>query len=360
MPPDQLPYADSPVSRNGPVDSLRLGEAYERSMGVMPEPSGWLDIHTHYFVPRPASSDAELIAALRDAHFMITEPPRFEPDALIAYCDRAGIAMQMLSNIPPTTAAIQASNDFGADIVRSNPKRFGLLAALPTDEPQEALREIQRVKPLGEGGQDPGRIAPDGFAVTTRRNEVQLGDEQLRPVWAELDRRGEVVFVHPNAYARGEDGRPSALVDVAFDTARTITHMLYSRVFLDFPRIRWVFAHCGGAFPALSGRVSLLGAESWVPNAKGVTREELRAQMSRLYVDTAATAATGMEPAVKMAGIEHVVYGADCGVPCSTVATMEENRGVVRDIAKRLTGNGDAVGMNGFNMFPAAKKRAVS
>ncbi|GAW16317.1 hypothetical protein ANO14919_057420 [Xylariales sp. No.14919] len=328
-------------------------------MAAATKPSGWLDIHAHYFVPRPESADVELVTALRDIHFMVTKAPRFEPAEAIAYCDRAGIAMQMLSNLPPTTEALRASNDFGASVVKDNPKRFGLLAALPTDEPEEAVQEIHRVKPL-DRPQKPGYIAPDGFAVTTKRNGVQLGDERLRPIWEELNRRSEVVFVHPNAYARGEDGRPAALIDVAFDTARTITSMLYNRVFLGFPQIKWVFAHCGGAFPALSGRVLLLGTEAWVPNAKGVTREELNEQMSRLYLDTAATAATGMEPAVKMTGIEHIVYGEDCGVPCSTEATMEENRAVVKLISNSLTGDEDAVGMNGFELFPAARMRAMS
>lgn len=300
------------------------------SLPAPPSPSGWLDIHTHFFPPRPASEDEHLVAALRDAHFMVTSPPRFNPTELLAYSDRAGIAMQMLSNIPPTTAALRASTDFGLSVVQAHPRRFGLLAALPTDEPAEAVR-----------------------------NGVGLGDERLRVVWEDLNRREEVVFVHPDAYTRGRDGRPSALIDVAFDTARTITDMLYNRVFLKFPDIKWVFAHCGGAFPALSGRVALLGAESWVLNAKGVTREDLQEQMARIHVDTAAAAGTGVEPAIKMTGIHHVVYGADCGVPCSTEATIEENRRIVRNISEKVTGDGEFLGMNGFDLFPAAKMRVI-
>ncbi|KAK7752014.1 hypothetical protein SLS62_005976 [Diatrype stigma] len=319
-----------------------------------PRPRGWLDIHTHFFTPRPASEDESLVAALRDAHFMVESPPRFSPADLLAYSDRAGVAMQMLSNIPPTTAALRASND-----LRRHPSRFGLLAALPTDEPEEAVREIRRVKPEeSRGGTgDADVLLPDGFAVTTMRNGTGLGAERLRPVWEELTKRGEVVFVHPNAYARGQDGRPSALVDVAFDTARTITDMLYSRVFLDFPRIRWVFAHCGGAFPALSRRVLLLGAQPWVPNARGLTREDLQAQMARIYVDTAATAQTGMEPAIKMTGIEHVVYGADCGVPCSTEDTMEENRRTVQAIAEKVMGDGD-FGLERVRLIPGSQDQS--
>lgn len=316
-------------------------------------PHGWLDIHGHFSLPRAPSEDAAVVEAFRGINFMLSKAPRFNAEETLAYNDRAGVSMQMLSNLPPTTDQIRKSNDFGLSIVARYPSRFGLLAALPTDEPDEALKEIGRMR-----NQD--TIEPDGFAVTTVRNGVSLGDSQLRPVWEELNNRKEVVFVHPNAYARGQDGRPSALIDVAFDTARTITNMLYNRVFLDFPKITWVFAHSGGAFPALSGRVLLLGIEPWVPNESRITKDEMKEQMSRIYMDTAATAATGMEPAVKMSGIEHIVYGADCGVPCSTEATMEENREYVMEIARKNTGNSDFVGTNGFDLFPNAKARAAS
>ncbi|KAI1246376.1 hypothetical protein MGN70_013275 [Eutypa lata] len=284
------------------------------SLPAPPSPSGWLDIHTHFFPPRPASEDEHLVAALRDAHFM--RPRRHRHANAIEHTADNGRSTRV--------------KYFGLTVVQAHPRRFGLLAALPTDEPAEAVR-----------------------------NGVGLGDERLRVVWEDLNRREEVVFVHPDAYTRGRDGRPSALIDVAFDTARTITDMLYNRVFLKFPDIKWVFAHCGGAFPALSGRVALLGAESWVLNAKGVTREDLQEQMARIHVDTAAAAGTGVEPAIKMTGIHHVVYGADCGVPCSTEATIEENRRIVRNISEKVTGDGEFLGMNGFDLFPAAKMRVI-
>lgn len=311
--------------------------------------SGWLDIHGHFFLPRSEAEDAELLKALNSAHFMVSEAPHFVPDEILAYNDRAGIAMQMLSYIPPTTSKLRQANDYGLSLVKQYPSRFGLLAALPTDEPEDTLEEIQRMRSQS--------LQPDGFAVTTKRGEIGLGQYCLRPVWEELNKRKEVVFVHPNAYVRGQDGRPSPLIDVAFDTTRTITDMVYNRVFLDFPQIKWVFAHCGGAFPTLSGRILLLGTESWVPNHNGLTKDDIWKQISSIYVDTAATAETGLEPALKMTGIEHVVYGADCGVPCSTEDTMEENREAVKAIAGRH-GDSEVVGMNGFELFPNAKARA--
>src|ERR1700749_1700715 len=98
--------------------------------------------------------------------------------------DRTGIQMQMLSNIPKSLDDLRASNDFGACLVEQYPKRFGLLAALPTDDPRAALAEIDRVDVA----------APDGYAVTCRYNDVYLGAPSLDPVWEELNRRRAVVF----------------------------------------------------------------------------------------------------------------------------------------------------------------------
>ena len=136
--------------------------------------------------------------------------------------------------------------------------------------------------------------------------------------------------------------------------------MIYQRVFSRFPNINFIFAHSGGALPVLAGRLTLLGTETWIQNPNNVTTQEIRKQLQSLWFDTAATAETGMEPAAKVAGIHKIVYGADCGVPCSTERTMEVNRGFVRAISEALSGDADTVGLNGWNLFPAARARAGS
>ena len=164
--------------------------------------------------------------------------------------------------------------------------------------------------------------------------------------------------MHPNAYAPPADGRPSPVIEVAFETARVGTDMVYRGLLKRYKNIKVVLAHCGGALPVLSGRLALLGAESWVPNPEGITKEDIKEQLSRLYVDTAATAETGLQPAVKMVGKSHVVYGADCGVPCSTPSTMEDNRQSVMNVAKSLGIDGNDIGAaNAWALFPSAAAR---
>lgn len=285
---------------------------------------------------------------MREAKFLVPEPFEWTPESTLAYLDKAGIAMQMLSNLPKQLDALKESNNYAASLVTKYPTRLGLLAALPTDNPGTALAEIERAT---------HDLHADGFAVTCNYNGVFLGDSSLDPVWAELNRRTAVVFVHPDAYAPASMGRPSPLIEVAFETARTVVDMLYAGTFRKFPSITFILAHSGGALPVLSGRLKLLGTEPWVPNPNRITQEEIKKQLAKLYLDTAATAPTGMAPALHMVSPNHLVYGADCGVPCSTEATMEANKRAVLEYEGLSRSQRDAIGRNVLSLFPAAATR---
>ena len=107
----------------------------------------------------------------------------------------------------------------------------------------------------------------------------------------------------------------------------------------------------------LFGRLKLLGTEPWVPNPNNVTQEKIQEQLAKLYRDTAATAPTGMAPALHMVSADHLLYGADCGAPCSTESTMEANRKVVLEYEGLLKGQCDAIGRDVLSLLPAAAKR---
>ena len=313
---------------------------------------GWIDVHGHFRLPESHEQAQQRLYLMRQGQFLLAKPDIWDAQAVIDYLDRAGVSMQMLSNIPKTLSALKTSNDFGASLVQQFPSRFGLLAALPTDNPDECLSEINRALKSF-------KIPADGFAVTTVYNGVGLSDPSLDAVWAELNERCATVFVHPDAYASPSQGRPAPLLEVAFDTTRTIIDMLYTGVFRRFPDIRFVIAHAGACVPVLSGRLELLGAEEWVPNPQGIAKEEIEGQLGKLYLDTAASAKSALDPAIRMVGIERCVYGSDCGVPCSTELTMEENRQSVCEVERRMMGKSGQIGINGWRIFREAANRAA-
>jgi len=80
-------------------------------------------------------------------------------------------------------------------------------------------------------------------------------------------------------------------------------------------------------------------------------------QLGSLYIDIATNEKTGLSPAIKMVGSGRCVYGADCGLPCSTEATMEENRRDVLGVEREVGLSEGSVGMNGWGLFPRAAER---
>ncbi|MEU6174604.1 amidohydrolase family protein [Streptantibioticus parmotrematis] len=310
---------------------------------------GWVDVHAHFTPPITERERTARWEAMRAQHFMAPRPHHWSPRATLDYMDRTGIAMQMLSNIPRKLEELRASNDYGAQVVADHPSRFGLLAALPTDDPEAALAEIERADT---------DLRADGYAVSAAYNGVSLGDERLEPVWAELDRRRAVVFAHPNAYAPARSWHPIPLVEVAFETARSVVDMLYAGVFRRHPHVTLILAHAGGALPALSGRLGLLGTEAWVPNPQRITPEEIRRHLGRLYLDTAASGAdSALAPAFTMVPRDHLVYGADCGVPCSTEATMAANIEALRHSGVLVGDEADQLGRRAMELFPSVAQR---
>ncbi|KAI0154165.1 hypothetical protein GGR57DRAFT_118114 [Xylariaceae sp. FL1272] len=308
----------------------------------------WIDVHGHFHLPM---SEAQVQQAWKygNAHgFVLQEPFRWSVSSTLDYMDRAGIAFQFLSNIPKTLDALRASNDYGASVVTQHPDRFGLLAAVPTDSAANALLEIERAVDV---------LNADGFAVTCCYNDVYLSDPKLNRVWEKLNSLEATVSVHPNAYAPPVLGMPVALVEVAFETCRTVVSMLYSGHFAKYPEIRFIIAHCGGALSVLRSRLELLGAESWVPNPLGLTSSDIREQLGCLYVDTAATCPSGLDSALGMMPASHVVYGADCGVPCSTERTMEANRQEILRYKGLDESQIAAIGYNVLAIFPKTVAR---
>ncbi|MFF0573029.1 amidohydrolase family protein [Streptosporangium saharense] len=306
-----------------------------------------IDVHAHFSPPSTPDERQRTWQAMLGRGIYFPEPYEWSLERTLAHMDASGIAMQLLSNIPGSASAVRASNDYGATLVADHPSRFGLLAGLATEDPDEALREARRARDL---------LDADGFAVTADRHGVHLGDDALTPLWEQLDDWGAVVFVHPEARRPAVLGHPAPLYEVAFETARTVFDMLFRRMFSRYPNITFVIAHCGGAFPALTGRLRLLGDEAWVPH--GITPEEIDAQVSRLYVDTAATAAaSSLLPAVATVGADHIVYGSDWGAPCTTEASAEAN---LRDLAgcgALSAEEAQGVMRRAADLFPRAARR---
>ncbi|MFH8496757.1 amidohydrolase family protein [Streptomyces coeruleorubidus] len=200
-------------------------------------------------------------------------------------------------------------NEYTAELTREHPGRFGNFVSLPLPDVDGALEEIRFAFDT---------LRADGVTLLTHTHGVYLGEERLEPVFAELDRRRAVVFLHPTSPLGWEQsalGRPRPMVEYVFDTARAVTDLVMAGVLTRHPSLRVIVPHCGGVLPVLADRVDefmRLFLPAQVPPAPDAVQ-----QLRGLYYDTAGTAFPRQVPALlNLVEPDRVLFGSDyCWTP---------------------------------------------
>jgi aminocarboxymuconate-semialdehyde decarboxylase len=249
-------------------------------------------------------------------------PPRWSLDGAIAYLDDAEIDVAVPSLSTPgvhfgdDAAARQLTrqvNEYLAGIRRDRPDRFGAFAALPLPDIDGSLDAIAYAFDV---------LELDGVTLLTNAGARYLGDARFDPVFAELQRRGAVVFVHPTASPDPIAHTlelPDSLLDYPADTSRAIAKLHYSNTFARTPDVRYVFSHAGGTIPFLASRFAIVDAMDVIPGAR--ERGAFADVLPRLYWDTASAFS---DPVLHMlrsvAGLENVVFGTDYPYPRDAIS----------------------------------------
>lgn len=282
-----------------------------------PTEPGIIDVHAHFVTD---SYIGKARAAGHEFPDGIPAWPTWSPEAHLELMDRSGIDTALLSMSSPgvhfgdDAAARELArevNEFGAEVVRAHPGRFGLFATLPLPDVEGALAELAYAYDT---------LGADGVILMTNAHGVYLGDARLEPVFAELDRRGAVVFLHPTSPACWQQsalGRPRPMIEFIFDTARTVTDLLFAGTLERRPNLTVIVPHCGGALPVLADRIDLVMR---LFMAEGDTEApDAAAQLRRLYYDTAGTPFPRQIPALmSLADPSQVLYGSDyCFTPAA-------------------------------------------
>ena len=183
----------------------------------------------------------------------------WDPAVRLAECDELGVNMQVLSTVPvmftywtkPDHGHDLAKflNDHIAQIVHEHPKRFIGLGTLPMQKPELAIKELQRcVNELGLAG----------VQIGSHVNDWNLDAPELFDVFAAAAELQAAIFVHPWEML-GETRMPKYwlpwLVGMPAETSLAIASMIFGGVFERLPDLRVCFAHGGGSFSAIIGRI---------------------------------------------------------------------------------------------------------
>ncbi|NSC19823.1 amidohydrolase [Streptomyces albus subsp. chlorinus] len=272
--------------------------------------TGRIDLHQH-LVPR---GYREAFAAAGGEHAL----PQWSPSAALAMMDEHLIATGVLSLSTPGThfgddaAARQLTeriNDDHAELVKDRPDRFGMFATLPLPDVDGALAALSHAY---------DDLRTDGVILLANYQGTYLGDPAFDPVFAELDRRGALVLVHP-AELPGPSipGLAPPVVDFLLDTTRAAVNLVLHGVASRYPHVRMILSHAGGFLPYAAHRIAnLTGANELVtPRAglhPGLDQEAVLEGLRGFWFDTALSGSPSALPSLlAFARPGHVVFGSD-------------------------------------------------
>jgi 6-methylsalicylate decarboxylase len=293
---------DRPVlaSRRQFIAALAAGAA-GAALGAQPGAGGGrsiIDVHAHFQSP-----------ALRP----LTPGPmgNWSLTAHLEQMEAAGVTRSLLSVTTPGVPATgeqgaklaRDTNDYAAKLVADNRGKLGFFTCVPMDSPEATLREI-------EYGFD--TLHAQGVGLFTSYNGTWLGDARFDPVFAELNRRKAIVYIHPNSAACCTRLMPEiadTLIEYGTDTTRAIASYIYRGAAHRYPNVRMIWSHSGGTMPFLIERFD--GADKGAA-AKAAAPEGFRQLAGRFFYDIAqASNAVATRALRSVVPVERIVFGTD-------------------------------------------------
>jgi OH-DDVA meta-cleavage compound hydrolase len=261
--------------------------------------------------------------------------------------DRVGTNLQLLSPRPfqmmhsakPGRLVhwfTEETNNLIARSVKLMPDRFLGIAGLPQvagDPIQNALPELTRcITQLGFKG---CLLNPDPFE-NSGTEAPPLGDRYWYPLYeklCELD-----VPAHIHATGSHSERTPYTLHFINEESI-AVFGLVNSAVLKDFPSLKIIVSHGGGAMPYQVGRFQSGGLRKGIDFLEG---------MRKLYYDTVLYSEEALRLLIKTVGADRCLFGAECPGVGSAV---NPKTGRTMDDIKPL--------IEGFEWLSAAEKRAI-
>jgi 6-methylsalicylate decarboxylase len=238
--------------------------------------------------------------------------PAWNPARMLELMDEHGIAGVMTSIASPgayfgdvafTRQLVRRCNDALAAFVGGRPMRFGGMAFVPLPDVSAAVREVEYAL---------DQLKLDGINLMTHTGHRYLGHPEEDELYAELDRRGAIVFVHPvrpPLAGLPEYSYPAGYTELVFDTTRAVANLLYTGTLAKYPRIRFIVPHAGGVTPFLLFRLS--GMEGDRGMAEKIPAG-VAAYLKGLYYDVAQSAAPlSLSALLAVADPSRILFGSD-------------------------------------------------
>jgi 6-methylsalicylate decarboxylase len=231
--------------------------------------------------------------------------------ARLSMMDAARVDMQILSpggpmpyldNEEAALRSARLANDLYRELVDRYPGRFGAFGLMPLPHADAAIAEASRC--LDD-------LAVAGIGIGTSILGGTIADERYETFYAELDRRGAILYVHPSGVGAGSPlispFNLTWVVGAPVEDTLAAVHLIFTGLLQRYPNIKVLVSHIGGALPVLLGRLDFLYRDE-LP-AMDVEPSDLA---RRMWYDSVAHGDTlAIEAAVRAFGPDRVVLGSD-------------------------------------------------
>jgi aminocarboxymuconate-semialdehyde decarboxylase len=292
-----------------------------------------VDIHTH-FLPRTwpdlaarfgtpgwpwlkHTAAGKAMLMLGEEEFRPVTAACWDAAVRLEAMDRDGVDMQIMCATPilfsyhrPAAQALECArifNDAALEICARAPRRLKSLCQVPLQDTDLACRELSRAM-------NDGHV---GVHIGNHVGARDLNDAGIITFLQHCAAEDAAVFVHPWDMM-GQERMPRYqlpwLVAMPAETQLSILWLILSGAFERLPRsLKLCFAHGGGSFPYLLGRVD----NAW--RNRDIVREDCphppSSYVNRFCVDAAVFSGDALDLLVKVMGAEHVMLGSDYPFP---------------------------------------------
>jgi predicted TIM-barrel fold metal-dependent hydrolase len=190
-------------------------------------------------------------------------------------------------------------NDYGADLVASAPDRFGFFATIPMPHIDESV--VETIRALDD-------LKADGVVLLANNASTYLGENGQGDLWAVLDARSAVVFIHPaDLPGPTVPGVAPFAADFLLDTTRAAYLLVRNGIRRKYPNIRFILSHAGGFVPYASHRMAVA-----IMGDTGRSPADSLDEFASFYFDTAlSSSAAALPTLLAFAKPGHITFGSD-------------------------------------------------
>jgi 6-methylsalicylate decarboxylase len=204
-----------------------------------------------------------------------------------------------LPNLADAAALARDLNDYLATVVKAQPDRFGFFATVPMPHVDESAAEV--VRSLDQ-------LHADGVVLLANSAATYLGQEGQDELFAALDARSAVVFIHPaDLPGPAVDGVLPFATDFLLDTTRAAYLLVRNGICRKYPNIKFILSHAGGFVPYASHRMAV-----GIMSDTGRSLTDSLDDFAGFYFDTALSSSAAALPSLlAFAKPGHVTFGSD-------------------------------------------------